>query len=261
MIVPPPITRRTLLSLSAQQRIAQANNENAVQSPVGGSLLGGPKGKSYVPGPDAFPNTGFLATITSDYNTLPPGTYYAQPQFPTINLTPSALDGTTAVFGFSPINPTGMYPQIIVTNLAEFQGAPGGSLDYDGGGCLTPNQVIWVFKAFGLIVNGSKSTGGVIYLTNTPLTNFICALTQNGGSAGSNSAVCSYNYDVFDLADTMKTTKLNGGTPISPKGSPIRVTMAQCFHAGSLGLAYYDNDNAIQLAWVFDETGESNACS
>ena len=261
MITAPQVVRQAMLSLAAQQRIQSANNENAVQAPAAGSLIGGPKGKSYVPGLNPFQMAGFLATVTSDYNTLPPGTYYAQPQFPTINVTTSALGGTSPVFGFSPINPTGMYDQIIVTNIAEFQAGPNAQWTYDGGGCLTPNQVIWVFKAFGQITSNGGVSGGAIYLTNTPLTNFICQLSQNGGLAGSNSAVCSYEYDVYDLADVGKSTKLNGGTPIAPKGSPIRVTMAQCFHAGSIGLAYYDNDNNLQISFVFDETGQTNACS
>jgi hypothetical protein len=84
---------------------------------------------------------------------------------------------------------------------------------------------------------------------------FAVNVTQNGGSAGSSTARCSFTYDVYD-----KKTGAKIGSTLAPEGS---LRIVECtFVAGTVGWAYFNpsNPGALVLAFVSDETADQSNC-
>lgn len=174
-----------MVSLPQQRNISRANNENSVQAPAAGDLAGGPGGKSYLPPYVGNVNVGFPATIVAGPGSLPPGCYYAQPQYVRLDL--SNLSATSPVFQFNPSAPVQFQGDpIIVTNLSELECDTAPTVTEFGVTPLFPGDVVWVQRIFGQIKNSTGAwVGGTIYVVSTaPDTGLIPVTLVYGSGTG-----------------------------------------------------------------------------
>lgn len=77
-------------------------------------------------------------------------------------------------------------------------------------------------------------------------------LSQDGGTAGTRSAYCSYTYTVKPL-DTLQTL----ATAASPITSPARMLMVACY-AATRGMAYVDENKVTKLYYAQERIAQSN---
>jgi len=83
---------------------------------------------------------------------------------------------------------------------------------------------------------------------------FAAKVTKDGGSAGSKDADCTFTYTVKDLAGNELGTTL---TPKRPRFTHVEYAQPS---ADSPGLAYYDDQGALQLYDAVEEIPETDTC-
>ena len=87
---------------------------------------------------------------------------------------------------------------------------------------------------------------------------FPVRLQQNGGDAGSASAMCSFTYDVYALDNETQISD----DPVDPGdgGSPCRAFPMMVTSPADYGQAFYDNDGSLQIMWCNESSGSIKDC-